>query len=116
MAKRIQFQLEYIIRSSPNILFTFCSSPSAMVQWFADSVDINGEIYSFVWDGNEEFATMIEQKENEFIRYKWQDSADNEFFEFKIQKDEITGDTALIITDFALDCVRLRSRKVSRRN
>jgi hypothetical protein len=40
------------------------------------------------------------------IRYKWiteDKSKDETFFQFEIQQDEITGDVALIVTDFASD-------------
>lgn len=95
------YQVEYVIRSSPTILYNFLTTPSGLAQWFADSVDINEPECSFVWEGYEEKATIIDAVENEFIRYKWEDSPDDEYFEFKIQKAEITGDTVLIITDFA---------------
>ena len=101
MVKKKEFQLEYIIKASPGILFTFLSSPSAMAQWFADSVDINDDIYTFVWGKSVEYAKVIEQKENEFIRYSWEHTNEDDYFEFQIQKDDITGDTALLITDYA---------------
>jgi hypothetical protein len=37
------------------------------------------------------------------IRYQWLDKNDGSFFEFRIQKDELTNDISLIITDFASD-------------
>ena len=101
MPDKTRFQLEYIIKSSPSILYTFVSSPSALAQWFADSVDSVKDEYTFIWDGNVEHARVVEEKEFEFIRYKWENSKEDEYFEFKVEKDDITGDTALIITDFA---------------
>jgi len=45
---------------------------------------------------------LLHQRNNHCIRFKWTDDEDNQsFFEFKIAKDELTGDVALIITDFA---------------
>ena len=38
---------------------------------------------------------------NKNIRFQWTDSDKDEYFEFDIEKDEITGDIALIITDFS---------------
>src|SRR5205814_10465045 len=89
------------IKSSPIILFEFLSTPSGLAQWFAEKVDVHSNTYIFNWEGNEERAKMLEQMENGFIRFHWEKSAKNEYFEFKIIHTEITGDTILIITDFA---------------
>lgn len=95
------YQLEYTIRSSPMILYEFLTTPSGLAQWFADSVDINGHRCTFEWEGNIETATIIDAIEDQYIRYKWEDSDEDEYFEFRISKNEITGDTILTITDFA---------------
>ncbi len=97
------FQLEYTIRSSPAILYEFLTTPSGMAQWFADSVDIEGHHCTFVWDGYPEYATIIDSIPDEYIRYRWDNSDEDEYFEFRISKNEITGDTILTITDFASD-------------
>ncbi len=97
----LSFQLEYTIRSSPAILYEFLNSSSGLAQWFADSVDINDHHCSFVWEGVEESATIIDSIPDEYIRYRWDNSDEDEYFEFRITKNEITGDTVLTITDFA---------------
>ena len=99
--KRKAFQTEYEIKSSPGILFNFLSTSSGLSQWFADEVDINDNDCSFAWNGEEQKAQIIERVENDFIRYKWLSGVEGEYFEFKIEKAEVTGDTILIITDFA---------------
>ena len=101
MAGNKSYQLEYVIRSSPTILFNFLTTPSGLAQWFADNVDINDGVYTFTWEGFDENAKIVDSVENEFVRYQWEDGNDAEYFEFKIQKAEVTGDTILIITDFA---------------
>jgi len=103
VSKNKKYEVEYIIRSSPSILYNFLTTPSGLVQWFADDVDINDNEYSFTWDGVDEKATVIEKKENHYIRFQWENRDQKEYFEFRIENDEITGDTALIITDFADD-------------
>ena len=37
------------------------------------------------------------------MRFKWLESEDDSYFEFKIDIDSITNDVTLIITDFAED-------------
>ena len=96
-----RYQIEYVVRSSPGILYNFLTTASGLAQWFADSVDINDPVYVFTWEGGQETATIVDSVEDEFIRYQWENGINNEYFEFKIQKAEVTGDTILIITDFA---------------
>ena len=101
LSKNKKYTLEFPIKSSPLILFEFLSTPSGLTQWFADQVDVFHNDFTFFWDNNPSKAKMIEQHENERIRFHWHDSPSDEFFEFKIQTAEITGDTVLLVTDFA---------------
>jgi uncharacterized protein YndB with AHSA1/START domain len=103
MAKAKPFKLEYIIKSSPTILYGFLTTPAGLSQWFADSVDINGDTYTFLWNDSPEEADLIDTVENEMVRYRWSYSDDDEYFEFTIAKSEVTGDTILYVTDFAED-------------
>ena len=96
-----KFELEYSINSSPKILFARLSTPAGLSEWFADDINILGDIYTFIWEGAEQKAKLINKKDNQLIRFKWIEDEDSSFFEFKIHKDELTGDVALIITDFA---------------
>lgn len=98
-----KFELEYTINSSPKILYTRLSTPGGLSEWFADDINIQGSIYTFIWDGTKQDAELIVKKENQLVRFKWLDDEDEAFFEFKIHKDELTGEVALIITDFAED-------------
>lgn len=95
--------LEYILNSPPKVLFPRLSTPGGLSEWFADNVNIHGNHYSFIWDDSEQKAEIIQRKENKYIRFRWVDSAEPEthWFEFRLNTDELTGDTALIITDFA---------------
>jgi len=101
-----KIELEYSINSSPKILYTRLSTPSGLSEWFADDINIQGDKYTFIWEGNGQEAKLLNKKENLLIRFKWiddEDEDDDSFFEFKIHKDELTGDVALIVTDFAED-------------
>ena len=56
------------------------------------------------WDDGEEKAKLIQKKNNERVRFQWlndDEDADQIYFEFKIQVDEITKDVSLIISDFS---------------
>lgn len=98
--KNKKYSLEFPIKSSPTILFDFISTPSGLAQWFADRVNVQHDNFIFYWEGNSQKAKVLEQTENERIRYRWEDSPEDEYFEFRITATEITGDTILVITDF----------------
>ncbi len=98
-----KIELEYSINSSPKILYTRLSTPGGLSEWFADDINIQGNIYTFIWDGSEQQAELVTKKENQLVRFKWIEDEGNTFFEFKIHKDELTGDVALVITDFIED-------------
>ena len=94
-------EIEYILRSSPGVLYSFLTEPSGLSEWFCDDVNIKGAIYTFIWNrDSEQQAQLTGSKENVFAKYKWLDQ-DNGSFEFRIQVDDITGETALMITDFS---------------
>ena len=40
-------------------------------------------------------------KDEDFVKYHWEDSPKTEYFMFRIYKSEISNDTILEITDFA---------------
>lgn len=99
----MKFEMEFNVKSSAAILYDFLTTPSGLAQWFAEDVDINDDEYSFTWEGSEDTAYLLETEENVFVRYRWDYQSDEEYFEFRIGKSEITGDTILYLTDFAED-------------
>ncbi|WP_340113230.1 START-like domain-containing protein [Maribellus mangrovi] len=97
---KIKVQLEYLINCSPKVLYNRLSTASGLTEWFADDVKVRGKKYTFIWDNSEQTAEMTLHKENRLVRYTWLDEEDESYFEFKITRDELTGDVSLIITDF----------------
>lgn len=101
MSKKILYTLEYPVRCSPGILFEFLSTPSGLQEWFADKVDERDDVFTFGWNDTEEKADLLEMEEAKFIRFHWTHSPKEEYFEFSIEKSEVTNQTILIIKDFA---------------
>ncbi|HET8735555.1 MAG TPA: START-like domain-containing protein [Pricia sp.] len=101
MDDKIKFQLEFVIQSSPQLLYQYLSTPSGLSEWFADNVNSRGERFVFIWDGSEEEAKLLKRKSEEFVKFAWDHSEDGVYFEMKIIVDEITKDVSLFITDFA---------------
>lgn len=100
---RKQINLEYIFRASPAIVYAFVTTPECLVRWYCDDVDIINDVYTFFWSNNGEVAIMVDDIEEERVRYKWESADDNEYLEFKIYKADITNETILEITDFCDD-------------
>ncbi len=99
-----KFELEYLLKTSPRVLENMIGSPTGLSEWFADDVNANDDIYSFVWDGSVEEARLITHKMNTKIKFKW--LADEEegldtYFEINYQVDSMTSMVALRIVDFA---------------
>lgn len=101
---RRKIELEYIFSSSVKVLFSRLSTPAGLSEWFAEDVYQKGDQFIFIWNGAEHPATLEEVKANSLVRFKWDDAEDeDEYFEFSIHVEPLTGDVALIITDFADD-------------
>lgn len=101
MAKKTQYAIEFPVRCSPSILYEFLSTPAGLQEWFADKVDQRDNIFSFSWNGSEEKADLVDKLQDEFIRFHWKTAPADEFFEFRIQKSEVTNETILTVSDFA---------------
>ncbi len=98
--KRVKIDLEYIMRASPEILYKFLTAPECIVRWFCDAVDITADEFTFSWDGDEEIAVLIDDIEEERLRFVWEDSEPDEYLEFRMYKSDVTNETILEITDF----------------
>ena len=101
--QKIKVELEYIINTSPNILFTCLSTPSGLSEWFANDVNIKDDSFTFFWDQSEESAKLMKSKKDS-IRFQWEDDqGEDYYFQMAIKIDDLTKDVALLITDFAED-------------
>jgi uncharacterized protein YndB with AHSA1/START domain len=101
MSKKQLFTLEYPVRCSPSILFEFLSTPAGLQEWFADKVDERDSVFSFSWNGSVEKAEILETVEDKSIKFHWLHAPKEEFFEFSIDKSEVTNQTILTVKDFA---------------
>ena len=101
MSKKQQFTLEFPVRCSPQILYEFLSTPAGLQEWFADKVDERDNVFSFSWNGTTEKAEVMESEVEKFIRFHWTHAPKEEYFEFKIEKSEVSNQTILVIRDFA---------------
>lgn len=98
---RSKIECEFIFRASPAILYTFTTTPACLVRWFCDRVDIQDDVFTFEWSGAEEVAEMVDDIEEERVRFIWEDADKGEYLEFRFYKSSVTNETVLEITDFA---------------
>jgi hypothetical protein len=96
------YKLEYVVYSSPDVLFEFLSSAGGLEKWFAPRVYLKDNIFVFSW-GNDELkqANLLALREREFVRFRWLDQPEKRYFEFRMQIDDLTSEVALIVSDFA---------------
>ncbi|MCE5227640.1 MAG: hypothetical protein LLG05_17505 [Porphyromonadaceae bacterium] len=101
--KKEKFHIEYIFdKVSQRSLWNHLTTPPGLSAWFADDVTIDDSLYTFKWDKTEERALVVSMKPETSIRYRWEDEEDESvYFEFIIHSIELTGGTALEITDFS---------------
>lgn len=100
MSKQL-YTLEYPVRCSPTILYEFLATPAGLQEWFADKVDERENVFSFSWNGSADKAEVLESELEKFIRFRWLHTGKDEYFEFRIEKSEVTNQTILVIKDFA---------------
>ncbi|NNE27578.1 MAG: activator of HSP90 ATPase 1 family protein [Saprospiraceae bacterium] len=100
---RVRIDMEFIFKASPSIIYQFLTMPECLVRWFCDSVDISEDIYTFEWEGSPEDAELIDDIEEERLRFKWTDAEEDEFLEFRMYKSDVTNETILEITDYCDD-------------
>ena len=95
-----KIELEYIVNTSPKVLYNRLSTPGGLAEWFADDVNLKGKVFTFIWENSEQKAEIIQKKDLKYIRFRWLGD-DKDFFEFRLQQDALTGEMALMVTDFA---------------
>ncbi len=102
MSAKTKYSVEVPLKTSIGILYEMISTPSGLSEWFCDDVNVKPGKFFFIWDGEEEEADIIRQKNNEYVRYHWvEDEDDKAYFELRIKVDDITKDVAIVVTDFS---------------
>ena len=100
--ERVKYSLEFMCKASPTIVYQFLTTPSCLMRWFCDEVDVTGTEFVFVWSGAAEVAELIDDEEPNLLRFKWEDADDeDEYLEFQIEKSPVSNETIITVTDFA---------------
>jgi len=106
--KKEKFHIEFIFdKASKSSLWEHISTASGLAGWFADSVVVDGKLFTFQWKNYFNEAEVVGINPYNYIRFHWlEDESSATFFEFRLQKIELTGGIMLEITDFAEESER----------
>ena len=107
---KIIISVERELRSkSARIIWSLISTPEGLAKWMADEVEIEGDTLSFIW-GNRwsaheiKKARIMEQVNQSYSRYIWEeDEESGNYWELRMERNELTGDYMLTVTDVAHD-------------
>lgn len=105
-----QIDIEYpLTTKSPGIVWEQISSAHGLERWIADRVTQEDDVFTFTWgepwtEQDIRQAQLIEFVKFDHVRLKWDDDEDdNNYWEMRIAKSELTNNLTLLITDFADD-------------
>jgi hypothetical protein len=100
--KKEKFHIEYSLdRVAKNSLWNCLSTSGGLAEWFAEDVTDDGKIFTFFWDKHPSEAELIGTNPFIYIRFHWVNEEPATYFEFRIHKQELTGDWMLEVTDFS---------------
>ena len=102
---RKKIHLEYILdATSKDIIWDAISTPSGLEGWFADHVESDDKIVTFYWGERDEEsrqAEIVGFRSYAYIKFKWLDNSyKREYFELRMNVNELTNDFVLEIKDF----------------
>lgn len=99
---KTKYTIEFEMKGTPpSLLWVYLTTSSGLEQWFAEEVKQDGKSYHFYWDGYPNEAVLLSTRAGERAKFRWVEEDEKTHFEFKIQVSELTGNTLLVVTDFA---------------
>lgn len=116
-----KYSIEYSLNKvSASSAWNYIATPSGLARWFADDVLAKEKEYTFIWSKIPQLATLINQRLGSFVRFRLEDEEPSSkcYFEFRISKNELTGETILKVTDFAypdekVDAIELWNQQIT---
>lgn len=101
--------IEHLLKStSKNIIWQLIGTDAGLEKWIADSVVIDGKRLVCAWgDENRHHevreATVEKHEKYGCIRWTWNDENDGSYVEIRMEKNNLTGQYMLTVTDFTDD-------------
>ncbi len=107
--ERTKITIEYpLATKSATIAWPLISEAVGLQKWMADYVD-DGPDDTLVFKWGEAWtqqdvreSKLLRIVKNHYVRLRWlDDNEENEYWELRLEKSELTGDVTLVITDYA---------------
>ncbi|MFM2385389.1 MAG: hypothetical protein RL660_146 [Bacteroidota bacterium] len=99
--KKVKYTIEFPLKCPAHILYEFVGTATGLNEWFADKVEQQDKTFYFFWGSEPETAMLVEKKEDTYVRFRWSTMSKEEYFEFRIDRNDVTNGTVLLVTDFA---------------
>lgn len=96
--------MEYLLKATAKqIIWSCISTPMGLSTWFADRVTSDEKTFTFQWGKEEErTAEVVGMRAYSYICFRWSDDPnEDEYFEIRMNNNELTNDYVIEITDFA---------------
>jgi uncharacterized protein YndB with AHSA1/START domain len=100
MGQRVKHKFEFTFKAKDELLFSYLSSPYNLATWFADKVELIGDVFTFTWKGSTERAKISKSIFKKKIVFQWIDRDNGEDLTFQIDNEEVTQVTILSIFDY----------------
>lgn len=107
---RKKIRMEFDLKASINLVYPYLSSPSGLSEWFCDDVNTLNDVFTFKWNNDIQKAKVLKKVAQKSIKFQWENSNPDEYFEFDLERDSITDGLALIVTDFTEEAEEKESR------
>lgn len=107
---RKKIRMEFVLQASATLVYPYLSTPAGLSQWFCSDADTRQEYFIFKWNSDSQKAKILRRVLNKSIKFQWEGSPSDEYFEFELEKDAITDGLALIVTDFTEDSEERESK------
>lgn len=101
--------IEHLLRStSKNIIWQLIATSDGLAKWIADNVVLNGKCLTLAWGDamrhhEERVATIVAMEKYERIRWHWDDDEAGAYVEIRMDRNALTGEYTLHVTDFTDD-------------
>src|SRR5690606_28357827 len=108
MADKIKFELEFPMNVSTPLLYQYISTSSGLAEWFAENVISRGEIFTFVWNGDQEKARVIAKKSTERVKFRWVDE-NNQDLEYFFERKSTRLNSSHVKISYAVFCLKKKN-------
>lgn len=100
-----KIHLEFPLRSnSRTMIWDMVGTRGGLEAWMADRIIEKDGVFTFCWGNNEtRDAELLAQRVGIYIRMRWLDESPKNYFELRIQHNDLTNSFTLEVTELTDD-------------